>query len=850
MGHINAEADVELLAKLLNAKKSGINDTFAESRNGFYTVLEREYREALYKSGFPQQEKIYSEIRELIDGIELFSYMPELLGKNLIGAFGFEPDLTARGLRYLLGEDCSKLALQNTNIPCVFVRRGKEIIVSNDIGNQSDLSQDEFYRTNKSLWHYDIDIRKFLRTFLLPDSNRFSNIALIYFPPYIQIGEPFNQMLLQKLDATVIWSPISLSKLGVWEPLRRLFRLRQVPCHIIAESLNDELQSKEETPNVYATTENGLVPIFEHMNFPRDNGTISDALEIPLLKVRRFYEDRLQEITENQKLLTGDLTYITMDDTKEAVRELVAETRQQKERLEEDQRILRQSAAELRVKCGIYEETLKQQVYASCQGINAQVSQFTLDTWSRLFFQLVDMGDGQGAWGYLQKIKKAGHSLSYIYEMIFQSLKGEIIPSYALDRLRLEIDTEFVRKAKIRLDQELSFAEMDYMRIARDINLLDTAKEFYYRARWEESDNKLDAAASFYKQAQKAGSPLAGLKLLELSKKTSSISLQMLSDAMIPEANYVLGLSFKQEKKFAKSNRYFKLAAAKGHIPSIKILTDGIFFGLMKRSKQGLSIKDRESAHNVIRLYQYILEKNSNEQDAKEKIGDLYSVLGDERRALDYWKQCDTATANYHCGRLFQYPEGAFGQDLDKALNFFKKAYDLGHAKAEVEYRKVLSWREQNRERLVRQERQQSYKSRVEESPHEKESSGCFITSAVCTALNKPDDCEELMLLRSYRDQVKRKSEDVSRLIAEYYRVAPMIVDCINQDSQVDIIYLDLWNNDIAETCTLAMEGKHAEATLRYIKMTVELCKKYNVSLAPGISEIISSLCASGNTEI
>ena len=845
MEQTNAKTDIELLAKLLNAEKSGIKDVFSDSRNEFYTVLEREYREALYKSSFPQQENIYSEIREILDGMELFSYIPELLGKTLIGVFGFESELTKRGLDYLLGDGSSKLVRKDSNIPCVFVNKGKEIVVANDAWNQFDLSQDEFNHTNKSLWRYDIDICRFLRTFTLPKEDRFSHIALIYFPPYIQINELFNRMLLQKIDAAVIWSPASLKDLGLWIPLKQLFHTRRIPCHIIAEALNEELRWEAETPNVYVTTEGGFIPIFEHLNLPRDNSTISDVLEIPLLKVRRFYEDSLREIEENQKLLTNDLTYITVDSTKETVRELVAQTRGKKEQLETEQRILQQGATELRAKAKIYEDALKQRVYASCQGMNVQVTQFTLDTWSRMFFQLVDMGDSQGAWRYLQKIKKSGYSLSYIYDMIVQSIKGESIPAHAIDRLCKEIDTEFVRKAKIRLDGVLPFAEIDYMRIARDINFLDTAKEFYYRARWEESENKLKDAVKFYKLALKAGSPLAGQRLLELSKKTSGISLQMLSDEMIPEANYALGLSFQQEKKYAKSNRYFKLAAAKGHIPSIKILTDGIFFGIMKRSKEGLSSKDKDTASNVIRLYQYILEKNDNDQDSKEKIGDLYNALGDTRRALDYWRQCNTATSNYHCGRLFQYPEGSIGQDLDAALKFFKKAADLGHEKARAEYNKVLSWKEQNRVRQIKQEQRSSYTPRVVESPRKKESSGCFITSAVCTALKKPDDCEELMLLRTYRDQIKQASESTSRLIAEYYRVAPKIVDCIDQDPQSGKIYQDLWDNDIAETCNLVRNGNHAEATRRYIEMTVGLCKKYDVSLSPDISKIIGAICAS-----
>jgi len=102
------------------------------------------------------------------------------------------------------------------------------------------------------------------------------------------------------------------------------------------------------------------------------------------------------------------------------------------------------------------------------------------------------------------------------------------------------------------------------------------------------------------------------------------------------------------------------------------------------------------------------------------------------------------------------------------------------------------------------------------------------------------------MLLRAYRDQIKQESDSTSRLIAEYYRVAPKIVDCIDQDPQSGKIYQDLWDNDIAETCNLVRNGNHAEATRRYIEMTVGLCKKYDVSLSPDISHIIDIICETG----
>lgn len=53
---------------------------------------------------------------------------------------------------------------------------------------------------------------------------------------------------------------------------------------------------------------------------------------------------------------------------------------------------------------------------------------------------------------------------------------------------------------------------------------------------------------------------------------------------------------------------------------------------------------------------------------------------------------------------------------------------------------------------------------------------GCFITTAVCECLGKPDDCCELVTLRQYRDDWLAKQPDGPALIDTYYDIAPGIV--------------------------------------------------------------------------
>lgn len=837
------KADIELLAKLLNTDKSNQNDIFADERNAFYTALEKDFRDAISKSTMPNQEKIFNQIREIGDGMELFSYIPSLLGKTLIGIVDFDIDLTKPFLRCLFGETVTETVLKNTKLPCVLTFQNPNIIVINDTGSQFFLDTEEFIRVNSDLKKYKVDICSFLRIFFISCELSFQHIGIIYFPPYLRADDSFNQNLMQKVDEMFVFSSNSLAQQNLWHTIKHVCNVRQIPCHIVAERINEELAGEASSHDFYATPQNEVISILNRLNIPRNNGLLTDEIELPLTKIRKFYEDSLHEIETNQKLMTSDLTYITMQDTKKAVHDLVEETRKQKIQLEGNYRLLQRAMYELRSKAQNYESALQAKL---CRMGNNETtvsaSKNTLNTWSELFLAFVDLKDLQNATNYLMRLKKYGHPLEYIHDMILKSVKGENVPVCLLNRLRQEYDTEFVRCAKMRLMDSLGFDEIDYMRIARDINNLQTHIELYYRGRWEESENHLEKAIEYYMESLKKGSTNAGIRLMALTKKSSGISLQMLADEMIPEANYALGMELQQNGKFAESNRYFKLAAAKGHIPSIKMLTDGIFDGLMKRRRQGLRDDDIDSANNAIRLYQYVLEKSSNYTDAKEKIGDLYYTLGDERRALDYWRQCDTATAYYHQGRLFQYA-GVLGQDLDKALKCFKKASSLGHKKAGAEYSKVLGWKEQNAARQAQhQQEQRSYAPRVVESPRVKESSGCFITSAVCTALNKPDDCEELTALRAYRDQSKEASPAIARLIAEYYRVAPLIVSIIDKDEHAPIIYQNLWDNDISVTYHLVKEGKYREATLRYIDMTIRLCNQYQVSLEPRILEVVEAM--------
>ena len=104
------------------------------------------------------------------------------------------------------------------------------------------------------------------------------------------------------------------------------------------------------------------------------------------------------------------------------------------------------------------------------------------------------------------------------------------------------------------------------------------------------------------------------------------------------------------------------------------------------------------------------------------------------------------------------------------------------------------------------------------------DSGGCFLTSACTEARGLPDDCHELTVLRAFRDGYLRSQPEGE---AEYYAVAPKIVDAIRSKADAmeafDAIYREL-----VEPCVAMIErGENVEAHALYRSYVLRLKKHY-----------------------
>ena len=105
--------------------------------------------------------------------------------------------------------------------------------------------------------------------------------------------------------------------------------------------------------------------------------------------------------------------------------------------------------------------------------------------------------------------------------------------------------------------------------------------------------------------------------------------------------------------------------------------------------------------------------------------------------------------------------------------------------------------------------------------------SDCFITTAVCESSGKADDCEELTTLRKFRDGWLANQPDGKTLIAEYYAIAPQIVNKINSLPDAAQVYKDLLENYLEPCLSFIKQGDPQACKQLYIEMVTSLKKAH-----------------------
>jgi hypothetical protein len=110
-----------------------------------------------------------------------------------------------------------------------------------------------------------------------------------------------------------------------------------------------------------------------------------------------------------------------------------------------------------------------------------------------------------------------------------------------------------------------------------------------------------------------------------------------------------------------------------------------------------------------------------------------------------------------------------------------------------------------------------------------KQQGDCFITTAVCGVLQKPDNCPELTKFRRFRDTFMRKTAELRAEVREYYEIAPQICAKINACGKeaASKKYASIWVNSLKS----AFDALNCDDTQKaygiYKKMVTDLRKEF-----------------------
>ena len=107
-----------------------------------------------------------------------------------------------------------------------------------------------------------------------------------------------------------------------------------------------------------------------------------------------------------------------------------------------------------------------------------------------------------------------------------------------------------------------------------------------------------------------------------------------------------------------------------------------------------------------------------------------------------------------------------------------------------------------------------------------KKSGFCYITTACTESRGLPDDCDELMTLRHFRDTYMQTLANGPQLIEEYYEKSPLIVAAIKRRPDARQVFSQIYDR-IVETVALIKAGANQQAFERYCVIVLGLNQQY-----------------------
>lgn len=120
-----------------------------------------------------------------------------------------------------------------------------------------------------------------------------------------------------------------------------------------------------------------------------------------------------------------------------------------------------------------------------------------------------------------------------------------------------------------------------------------------------------------------------------------------------------------------------------------------------------------------------------------------------------------------------------------------------------------------------------SSRSSQREEPERKADEGCYVTTACIRAKDLPDDCEELAVLRTYRDAYIQERPGGPEDVQTYYRYAPEIVAAVEERPDAGRIWSGVYRDMVHPCVKMIRGGEYEKVYALYKDYTLRLYQTY-----------------------
>lgn len=780
-----------------------------------FITIKKELIEQLNNSEYSRKSELIYELDEYLDDMEVFSIFPELNDKTIIGIFGTNCNQENSLISFLCQDKAYQPYRYNSSIPMIITNsKVNKVTGINRTGKKVLLDISKMQIIDGELYKANVEAQQILSIYQVETELFAKDLVLVYFPFYMLRGNQYYQRLLDLLDGAIIVADYE----GKWKSKLTDFKIQREVSRIILgmdDELKQSIDSYEHTENFFTFKfDKHFGKWLDELIKPRDNVAIDEKLKVLTYEYRNYLFSSNNHHRMVIKALNINLLNSEDKETAEHLKKLRSKVSATK--ILEDNLIKEfdWTMAKILEIINRFDDDLYRlsggRVIPDLSSVAVQ------NTRADLVYNLIENGGFSEAEFYLGKLKKSNYKYSNILEIIKNwKMKGRCTPEDLKQIREANQNDKLVQKAKLLLCEELNLTAENIIETLRNRSVELTGYEHYCIGKAYEDAQMINEAKREYQLSVSMNYKMAEERLLYLLDESDRGILETLAYSIVPEANYILAKRLLSENRFAQGITNLKIAASFEHKDAMKLLINVLSDGRGNKSSY---------ERTVIQLCHYIHGIEPNNYEISEKLGIYYYKKHDYRRALQLLKEVNSESSNYLMGRIYQYGNGVV-QDLKKAERLFSKAEKMGSQKAGIEKVKVAGWIAKNEE-----EKTEDTYYRTESTTSDYSSSFCFITTATCTALGKGDQCEELQLIRWYRDSYLMLEEDGVELIKEYYRIAPMIIEKIDNKKESKAIYRRIFQEYICKCYKLISNRNYKKAKEKYIEMVMDLANKYGVS--------------------